>query len=119
LRIINVESAQRWERDFEGHQLSTLQWADPKGRLVERFGAWEFFFELQVQDAALCYVQCAARLRIGPLGISVPLAIAPRVTARVTCDHPTRVNVSVTVTLPGMGLLIAYDGQIDSGGRTE
>ena len=85
---------------------------------AERFGAWELFFELQVQDAALCYVQRAARLRIGPLGIFVPLAIAPHVTARVACNHPARVDVSVAVTLPCIGLLVAYEGHIDSGGTT-
>jgi len=116
LRIIHEGTGQRWERHFSGEAFTTRQWAEEGGRLVERFGAWELSFDLQVQEATLCYVQRAARLCLGAWRLSLPRACSPVVAATEAGDGPTQVRVAVTVTLPLVGLLVAYDGHLDVGG---
>jgi hypothetical protein len=116
LRIVSEGSGQRWERHFDDETFTTKQWADGGGSLVERFGAWELCFELRVEEEALRYVQRGARLCLGTFRLRVPLAWAPLVSAKETGDGPERVLVTVTVTLPVVGSLIAYDGHLDVGG---
>jgi len=118
LRIVAEEAGQRWERHFERDELTTMQWAEGN-HLVERFGAWELCFELRVEDATLCYVQRGARLCLGKFRLPLPRACAPLVSARESCDGSSRVKVAVTVTLPLAGLLLAYDGHLDVGGRSK
>ena len=115
LRIDSEGSGQRWERHFDDELFTTKQWTEGS-RLVERFGAWELRFDLRVEDEALRYVQRAARLCLGTLRLRVPLAWAPLVSAKETGDGPERVLVTVTVTLPVVGSLIAYEGYLDVGG---
>ena len=115
LRITAEGSRQRWERHFDDETFTTSQWADGGG-LVERFGAWELCFELRVENATLRYVQRGARLCLGAFRLRVPLAWAPLVSAQETGDGPERVLVTVAVTLPVVGSLIAYDGHLDVGG---
>src|SRR5262245_19808489 len=38
LKIISEGSGQRWERHFDNEIVTTKQWADNRGGLVERFG---------------------------------------------------------------------------------
>jgi hypothetical protein len=116
LRIATEGSGQRWERHFDDETFTTKQWADGGGSLVERFGAWELCFNLRVEEEALRYVQRDARLCLGTFRLRVPLAWAPLVSAKETGDGPERVLVAVTVTLPVVGSLIAYDGHLDVGG---
>src|SRR5262245_45282639 len=116
LRIITEGVAQRWEREFDGEPFTTRQWAEEDGHLVERFGAWELCFALRVDEETLHYVQRGARLCIGKFRLRLPLCCAPRVSATETCDGLDRVLVAVTVRLPLVGMLIAYDGHLDVGG---
>lgn len=83
------------------------------GCLVERFESWELHFLLRAQDGALVYDQCGARLCLGSMRVSVPLACAPRVRAIEESNGPAGARVHVTVTLPALGLLIAYEGRLD------
>jgi len=115
LRIASEGSGQRWERHFDDETFTTKQWADG-GRLVERFGTWELCFDLRVEAEALRYVQRGARLCLGKFRLRVPPAWAPLVSAKETGDGTERVLVTVTVTLPVVGSLIAYDGYLDVGG---
>jgi hypothetical protein len=115
LRIVAEKTGQRWERHFECDELTTRQWAEGD-HLIERFGPWELCFDLRVEDAALCYVQRGARLCFGRFRLPLPLACVPLVSAQESCDGSARVKVGVTVTLPLVGLLIAYDGYLNVGG---
>ena len=112
LRIHADGQRQRWERRFGADAFTTVQWAVGR-RLVERIDCWELHFVLRVVDGALVYEQCGARFCLGPIRVPVPLACAPQVRAIEEADGPTRVNVRVTVNLPLLGLLIAYDGYVD------
>lgn len=115
LRIVHDGTAQRWERDFSGETFTTRQWAEDGRRLVERFGVWELCFDLEVEQATLRYVQCAARLCVGTRRLSLPMACAPVVAATEAGNGPAQVCVAVTVTLPLVGLLISYEGHLDVG----
>jgi len=119
LKITSEGAGQRWERRFDGHAFTTRQWAEDGIHLVERFRSWELHFELQVAEKALRYVQSGARLCLGRLRLPLPLALAPRVSARETCDGPERVRVAVTVSLPLVGLLIAYEGFLEVRGPAQ
>ena len=114
LQIHAENDSQRWDRRFGTHGFTTLQWADG-GRLVERFDGWELHFALRVNGQTLVYEQCAARLCLGSMCFPVPLIFAPRVQATEESAGPNRVHVRVTVTLPLLGLLIAYDGHLEVG----
>lgn len=111
LKLFADGERQRWERRFGADDFTTTQWA-ANGCLVERFGCWELRFALRVIDGALVYEQCGARVCIGPIRVPVPLVCAPRVRAREEADGSDRVHVHVSVTLPCLGLLIAYDGHL-------
>jgi hypothetical protein len=111
LRIVTEGESQRWERQFDGEQLVTTQWAGDDGCLMERIRAWELTFRLRVEDGALHYEQQRARLCVGPLRVWLPWT--PVVSAAERPDGPTRVRVSVNVRLPFIGRLIAYDGWLD------
>lgn len=111
LKIIAGEAGERWERSFNGDTVTTQQW-EKDGRLVERFGSWELRFILRVEESALVYEQCGARLCVGRLRLVLPRACAPFVEAREWADNAGSVRVVVKVTLPVIGLLIAYDGHL-------
>ena len=112
LRIIADDSGERWERSFNGETFTTQQWA-AGGMLVERFGAWELRFALRVEQGALVYEPRGARFCFGLLRLPMPLACAPFVEAREWAgEDKARVRVAVKVTLPIVGLLIAYDGHL-------
>ena len=114
LRISSEGTAQLWERHFDDETFTTKQWADG-GNLIERFGSWELCFDLRVETGALRYVQRRARLCLGAFRLRVPLRWAPLVSAKEAGDGPDRVLVTVSVTLPLVGSLIAYDGHLDVG----
>lgn len=118
LKIIRTEEneGERWERRFGGSGgFTTFQWA-AGGELVERFDCWELHFALRVVGQTLVYEPCGARLCLGPLRIPAPRTFAPCVEATEESDGPHRVHVRVRVTLPLVGLLIAYDGHLEVGG---
>lgn len=111
LNIHPHRDGEQWKRRFGTDEFTTIQRAS-SGYLVESFGNWDLRFSLRVSDAALVYDQSAARLRLGPLRLPVPLACAPCVRARETANGPGQVRVHVTVTLPCLGPLISYDGHL-------
>jgi hypothetical protein len=117
LKIFSENSGERWERQFDGKAFTTKQWLGKDGTLVERFGEWELHFNLRVNEGNLFYYQSGARLCLGALHIPMPLACAPRVSAKEIHDGATRVLVSVTVTLTLVGLLISYDGYLNVKGN--
>jgi hypothetical protein len=119
LKIFSEDAGERWERRFDDKSFTTRQWKGKDGFLVERFGKWELHFKLYVKEGNLFYDQSGARLCLGALRIPMPLACAPRVSAKEMRDGVARVLVSVTVTLPLVGQLISYDGYLNVKGDIE
>lgn len=117
LHIETLRGIEHWQRDFNGHVLTTRQWASKDGLLIESFNGWELGFVLAEEDGALIYRQCRAYLCFGTLRVRIPLALAPRVHAR---EHSVGRDtaVEVNVALPLIGTLIAYNGELRTQTRT-
>lgn len=104
---------ENWSLTFGDRPLITTQWPGRGGVLVERFGALELRFRLQVDGEALVYRQTGVALRLGPFPMTLPSWLAPRVTAREEPGGgPNRTHVSVQVVIPLVGFLISYEGII-------
>ena len=111
LVITPEEDGEHWLRTFDGRRLETRQQRSNPSEIVERFGMLELRFHMDVSPGGgLVYVQRAAVFVLGRVRVSLPLLIAPRVSAREEPDGPDRVTVVVSVTLPLVGMLITYDG---------
>lgn len=106
-------AAERWHRTFENRVFDTLQ-REGEGRLLaERAGPFELLFRLSVEGGALVYTQAGAALRLGPLRVPLPLALAPRVEARErVTDDGEDVLVHVTSSAPFVGLMLSYEGRL-------
>ena len=89
------------------------QYAGPGGCLVERFGLLDIWFRLAVVDGTLCFRQESVGLSYGALRVPLPRWLAPQITAREwAIPGQVRVQVAVSVSVPLVGLLLAYAGAI-------
>lgn len=100
-----------WRREFNGHSLLTFQSRDRQGRLLERFAGLEIRLRLTVENGGLIYHQVGAALWRGL--VPLPAFLAPRVVGSEMPDGPDAVRVNVRVTMPLIGLLIAYEGRLN------
>ncbi|MGE0130772.1 MAG: DUF4166 domain-containing protein [Blastocatellales bacterium] len=111
LQVTAREEGEKWQRAFAGHPLVSMQ-SNLSGRLlVERIGVMELRFRLEVAGGALGYQTVSAALRLGSLRVPLPHLLSPCVTAwEKASDNMDQIHVSVDVTFPLIGRLIAYDG---------
>lgn len=112
LSIAVLDDGEQWQRAFGSTLVETHQFSDGLD-LVERYSVLEFRFRLEASDRRLSYHQREAALRFLMFGLRLPGSLAPRIEAHEEAVAPGRVKIAVTVTLPIVGLLIAYDGIID------
>ncbi len=112
LLVTSLPHHEEWVRLFGETPFGTLQWA-VDDFLVERIGQCEVQFELEVIDGALHYRTRRVSLRWGSLRLPLPRWLAPCVTASETAEGAI-LRIHVEVTLPAIGLLIAYDGVLTS-----
>lgn len=118
LRIDRGDTCEAWQRTIGGRQLATLQSASPSGLLEERFGPMELRFRLDVDRGGLVFVQTAWALRAAGLRLPVPRWLSPRVSAREEAGaRPGEIGVSVTLTVPWLGCLLAYSGVLQADGH--
>lgn len=115
LQVTAREEGEEWRRTFAGHPLVSMQSNRPDGRLdgvmVERMGIVEMRLRLEVVGGALSFQTVSVALRLGSLHIPLPYWLSPRVTAwERAVDDRNQIHVSVNVTFPLLGRLIAYDG---------
>jgi hypothetical protein len=112
LSVTPGPNGEEWRRIFAGRPLITFQ-TRRDNRLVERLGIVEIRFHLTVARGELIYESTGAALCAGSLRIRLPHRLAPRVAA---CEKPGgaegRIAVSVDVSLPVLGRLIAYEGTL-------
>lgn len=111
---VHVDSGralERWDRSFDGHALRTRQWrAGP--HLVEAVGPIYLHFDLRVDGGAMTF----EHRRTSVLGLPLPRALSPRVTAQVA-DSEARAGqwlVDVRIALPLVGLVVRYTGAMDT-----
>lgn len=104
---------ERWHRTFAGKPFITEQRDDDGKFLVERNKGVDVWFRLAVIDGALLYQQTRAILNIGPWRLPLPRRLSTYIVAseRAAADKSS-VQVSVRVTMPLIGLLIEYEGNI-------
>jgi hypothetical protein len=112
LTVTARTGGEHWQRVFNGRHLATRQYECARGELAERFGILELRFRLDARDGSLLYIQREATLLVASFRVRIPVAWAPRVTAREDPAGPNQIKVAVRVTLPVIGPLIAYDGII-------
>lgn len=111
LQVTAREEGEKWRRTFAGRPLVSMQSNRPDGLLVERMGIVEIRFRLEVVGGALSYQTVSAALRFGSLRVPLLHWLSPCITAweRAVGDQ---IHVSVDVTFPLLGRLIAYDGML-------
>ena len=75
----------------------------------------EFRFRLCVIDHALCFHQVGVVLCLGHLAVPLPRWLVPQVGARSWAEtNSAAVRVAVRVDFPLAGLLVAYEGSMES-----
>jgi hypothetical protein len=115
--LLSVEphgGGERWRRNFAGREFVTEQSEHAGPLLLERAGPFELLFRLTVEGGALAYDQEGAALRVRSLRVRLPRPLAPSVEARERADG-RGVRVSVCVRAPLAGLLIRYEGTVETG----
>jgi hypothetical protein len=116
LRIERRGMRENWRRVFGAHPLASRQWAQ-RGVLVEALGPVQCRFRLVSTGGALGFEQVGAAFGIGWLAFPLPRFLAPQVHGRASVDEGTgeghdTVHVVVTISAPGLGLIVGYDGHI-------
>jgi hypothetical protein len=104
---------ERWSRTFGVQPFNSIQRRTRDG-IAERFGLVELRFRCDVDGGSTWFHQLGAALAIGPLRIPLPRALAPVVTAREDRPAPDTRRIDVRITLPIVGLLLAYSGTIET-----
>jgi hypothetical protein len=113
LQVTAREEGEEWRRTFAGHPLVSMQYDRVDGLLVERMGITEMRFRLGVIGGALSYQTVSVALRFGSLPVPLPYWLSPSVAAwEKAVDNMNQIHVSVDVTFPFIGRLIAYDGML-------
>jgi len=111
LQVTAREGAEEWRRTFAGCPLVSSQSDRGVGLLVERMGIVETWFRLEAVGGALKYQTASVALRIGSLRVPLPYWLRPCFMAwENAVDDTNQIHVTVDVTLPLLGRLIAYDG---------
>ncbi len=106
---------ERWRRDFAGREFVTEQGEHAAGLMAERAGPFELLYRLSVEGGALAYYPVGTRFyALESLRVRLPRPLAPRVEARERADEGGGVRVSVCVTAPLLGLLIRYEGLVET-----
>jgi len=100
-----------WSRTFAGKALMTVQYQRGADLLAERLGGLEFRFRLCVIEHALEFWHMGTAGVLGPLRVPLPRWLSPRITAREWAGlEAGSLQVAVRISLPFIGLLIAYEG---------
>jgi hypothetical protein len=112
LTVTSGPDGEQWRREFDGRRFETRQSEAGALLLAERFGVLEFRFRLDTSCGDLRYVQREVAIIFGPVRWRLPAVCSPRVEARESPATPTSIRIAVRAGLPGVGLLIAYDGVV-------
>jgi hypothetical protein len=108
--------AERWSRRFGDRAFHTRHWAR-RGRLMETLRLVHCGFRLRVERGALVFDQVSAAFGFRWFAVPIPRLLAPSIEARAEAPEicgigDGTVRVTVRVTHPVIGLLVAYDGVV-------
>ena len=106
LEVTPTDSDETWTRIFGGRPLVTRQWMSNR-LLVEKAGAICFGIALDVAEGGMTF----RTKRVWFLGIPLPGALAPNVSADVS-PMTDGWNVVVKLRQPGFGQVLEYQGDI-------
>jgi Domain of unknown function (DUF4166) len=95
-----------WVRVFPDREVRTTQ-RMRDGRLVETHGAVSFFFDVEVDERGLRFVDRGSAL----LGIRLPRRLAPSLSASVR-SRADGWDVEVSLALPLLGTILSYGGVV-------
>ena len=96
-----------------GKDLRTVQYQCRADLLAERFGCLEFWFRLRVNEHRLDFWPAGSAGVLGPMRVPLPQWLSPRITAREWAGlEESSLQVAVRVSLPCIGLLMAYEGYL-------
>ena len=111
LVIVRHPWGETWSRTFAGKTLMTVQYQRGADLLAERLGGLEFRFRLWVIEHALEFWHTGTAGVLGPLRVPLPRWLSPRITAREWAGPEAgSLQVAVRISLPFLGLLLAYEG---------
>ena len=89
----------------------TVQYQRGADLLAERLGCLEFWFRLRVIEHALDFWHIGTACVLGPIRVPLPQWVSPRIVAREWAGlEEVSLQVAVRVSLPFIGLLMAYEG---------
>jgi hypothetical protein len=106
LRITALPDGERWQREFAGHRLESVQRARD-GLLVETFGAVTLGFRLVAEPPTLRLEPARAWI----LGAPVPRALAPYGTG-VEVGRDDGCAIVATAFAPLLGEIVRYEGLV-------
>lgn len=106
VRFMPSNGRERWTRSFGPHRFSSEMAVSSRGLLIERFGQLRFHFALEVAaDGGLRMVL----KRWTALGLPMPLALGPTITASENADGQA-FRFDVAVAMPLVGPVVHYRG---------
>ncbi len=102
-------------RRFGRQMLASIQSSTDSGLIVERFGCLELHVNLEVEYGGLRYHHMQTAIRVGGVRIRLPRWLAPCVDgSEKPAGAPNRTAVRVEVRLPLIGMLLSYDGVLET-----
>jgi len=107
LDVLPLPHGERWQRRFGGYALETRQRAW-RGLLLESSGPATIGFELIVRAGALFFLPRRAWV----FGMPFPLCLSPKIEAENVETSSGSWTVSVRFSIPGVGPVASYDGEI-------
>ena len=111
LVILRHAWGETWSRTLAGRALMTIQYQRGTELLAERLGSLEFWFRLRVIEHALDFWHTGTACVLGPMRVPLPRWLSPRIAAREWAGlEEGSLQVAVYVSLPCIGLLLAYEG---------
>ncbi|QQA43164.1 SDR family oxidoreductase [Pelagovum pacificum] len=108
-------AVEHWTRNFAGRRFRShlRSGADGTGEIIERFGPLRFTIALRPDEAGLTWPVTGGSL----LGIPLPRRLLPESVTREEVQD-ARASFDVALSLPLVGPLIRYRGQLRSAGQT-
>lgn len=111
------DAGEQWQRTIGRQLFTSRQYDAGGGELAERFSLFEFRFRLQPAAGGLTFDQVGTFVRCGFAAVPLPRIWWPRVEAHEAPAGARCTHISVRVAAPFVGLIIAYQGTMETEDR--